>query len=193
MVELVSDHGELLARHGGETISAGGKRLRPLLVCIACRRARGGERRARQGRGRGRTRARGDARARRRDRRRRPAPWASDGRRLRWAPDGAGDRRSAVLARLRRARCGRRDRADPDPLCCRLLARHRRADAARRRVERRSRTGALPRALPAEDRRAVPGRLRARRARRAASRSTRSDASASASASPSSCSTTSST
>jgi len=35
MVELVSGHGELLARHGGETITAGGKRLRPLLVCIA--------------------------------------------------------------------------------------------------------------------------------------------------------------
>jgi geranylgeranyl pyrophosphate synthase len=35
MVELVSAHGELLARHGGETITAGGKRLRPLLVCIA--------------------------------------------------------------------------------------------------------------------------------------------------------------
>ena len=35
MVELVSDHGEALARHGGETIAAGGKRLRPLLVCIA--------------------------------------------------------------------------------------------------------------------------------------------------------------
>jgi geranylgeranyl pyrophosphate synthase len=35
MVDLVSTHGELLARHGGETITAGGKRLRPLLVCIA--------------------------------------------------------------------------------------------------------------------------------------------------------------
>jgi geranylgeranyl pyrophosphate synthase len=35
MVELVSTHGELLARHSGETITAGGKRLRPLLVCIA--------------------------------------------------------------------------------------------------------------------------------------------------------------
>lgn len=35
MVELVSSHGEMLARHGGETITAGGKRLRPLLVCIA--------------------------------------------------------------------------------------------------------------------------------------------------------------
>ncbi len=35
MVELVSAHGELLARHGADTITAGGKRLRPLLVCIA--------------------------------------------------------------------------------------------------------------------------------------------------------------
>ncbi len=35
MVELVSSHGDPLARHGGETITAGGKRLRPLLVCIA--------------------------------------------------------------------------------------------------------------------------------------------------------------
>ncbi len=35
MVELVSSHGELLARHGADTITAGGKRLRPLLVCIA--------------------------------------------------------------------------------------------------------------------------------------------------------------
>jgi geranylgeranyl pyrophosphate synthase len=35
MIDLVSTHGELLARHGRETITAGGKRLRPLLVCIA--------------------------------------------------------------------------------------------------------------------------------------------------------------
>lgn len=35
MVALVSRHGQLLARHGAETITAGGKRLRPLLVCIA--------------------------------------------------------------------------------------------------------------------------------------------------------------
>ncbi len=35
MVELVSGHGASLARHGAETITAGGKRLRPLLVCIA--------------------------------------------------------------------------------------------------------------------------------------------------------------
>jgi octaprenyl-diphosphate synthase len=33
--ELASGHGELLARHAGATISAGGKRLRPLLVFLA--------------------------------------------------------------------------------------------------------------------------------------------------------------
>jgi geranylgeranyl pyrophosphate synthase len=35
MNELVSRHGSLLARHAGETIAAGGKRLRPLLVFLA--------------------------------------------------------------------------------------------------------------------------------------------------------------
>ncbi len=35
MAELATGHGPLLARHAGDTISAGGKRLRPLLVCIA--------------------------------------------------------------------------------------------------------------------------------------------------------------
>jgi geranylgeranyl pyrophosphate synthase len=35
MLELTSDHGPLLARHAGETISAGGKRLRPLLLFLA--------------------------------------------------------------------------------------------------------------------------------------------------------------
>lgn len=35
MAALASGHGETLARHGRETISAGGKRLRPLLVCVA--------------------------------------------------------------------------------------------------------------------------------------------------------------
>jgi geranylgeranyl pyrophosphate synthase len=34
LAALVSGHGELLARHGGETIAAGGKRLRPLLVFV---------------------------------------------------------------------------------------------------------------------------------------------------------------
>ena len=35
MAELATGHGPVLARHAGDTISAGGKRLRPLLVCIA--------------------------------------------------------------------------------------------------------------------------------------------------------------
>jgi len=35
MAELVTGHGPVLARYAGDTIAAGGKRLRPLLVCIA--------------------------------------------------------------------------------------------------------------------------------------------------------------
>src|SRR6185312_6473277 len=35
MGELAAGHGPLLARYAGDTISAGGKRLRPLLVCLA--------------------------------------------------------------------------------------------------------------------------------------------------------------
>jgi geranylgeranyl pyrophosphate synthase len=35
MLELAIGHGSLLARHAGETISAGGKRLRPLLLFLA--------------------------------------------------------------------------------------------------------------------------------------------------------------
>jgi geranylgeranyl pyrophosphate synthase len=35
MSELASGHGTLLAEQAGETIAAGGKRLRPLLVCLA--------------------------------------------------------------------------------------------------------------------------------------------------------------
>ncbi|PZS12845.1 MAG: hypothetical protein DLM64_04245 [Solirubrobacterales bacterium] len=35
MAQLAASHGALLARHAGETITAGGKRLRPLLVCLA--------------------------------------------------------------------------------------------------------------------------------------------------------------
>lgn len=35
MTELVDQYGHTLGRYGRETISAGGKRLRPLLVCIA--------------------------------------------------------------------------------------------------------------------------------------------------------------
>jgi geranylgeranyl pyrophosphate synthase len=35
MASLAAGHGQLLARHAGATIAAGGKRLRPLLVCLA--------------------------------------------------------------------------------------------------------------------------------------------------------------
>jgi geranylgeranyl pyrophosphate synthase len=35
MGELARGHGQVLARHAGETLAAGGKRLRPLLVCLA--------------------------------------------------------------------------------------------------------------------------------------------------------------
>jgi geranylgeranyl pyrophosphate synthase len=35
MAKLAIGHGPVLARHAGETIAAGGKRLRPLLVCVA--------------------------------------------------------------------------------------------------------------------------------------------------------------
>jgi geranylgeranyl pyrophosphate synthase len=35
MAELATDYGPVLARFAGETIAAGGKRLRPLLVCVA--------------------------------------------------------------------------------------------------------------------------------------------------------------
>jgi geranylgeranyl pyrophosphate synthase len=35
LVELTAGHGETLARHGGDTIAAGGKRLRPLVVLVA--------------------------------------------------------------------------------------------------------------------------------------------------------------
>jgi geranylgeranyl pyrophosphate synthase len=35
MAELATGHGPVLARFAGDTIAAGGKRLRPLLVCIA--------------------------------------------------------------------------------------------------------------------------------------------------------------
>ena len=35
MRDLATSHGALLARYAGETIAAGGKRLRPLLVCLS--------------------------------------------------------------------------------------------------------------------------------------------------------------
>ncbi len=49
LAELVRDHGAVLARHAGDTIAAGGKRLRPLLVFLSAGSAAAdgvGERRA---------------------------------------------------------------------------------------------------------------------------------------------------
>ena len=44
LTALTAGHGELLARHGGETIAAGGKRLRPLLVFVVAGGQADGER-----------------------------------------------------------------------------------------------------------------------------------------------------
>ena len=41
LAELAAGHGAVLARHGGATIAAGGKRLRPLLVFVAAGQASG--------------------------------------------------------------------------------------------------------------------------------------------------------
>jgi geranylgeranyl pyrophosphate synthase len=35
MAALAGGHGQPLARYAGDTIAAGGKRLRPLLVCLS--------------------------------------------------------------------------------------------------------------------------------------------------------------
>jgi geranylgeranyl pyrophosphate synthase len=40
LVEIARDHGEGLARHAGDTLTAGGKRLRPMLVFICAGRSR---------------------------------------------------------------------------------------------------------------------------------------------------------
>ena len=101
LAELAAGHGAVLARHGGATIAAGGKRLRPLLVFVAAGEAARPGRAA--GRGRGRAGPLRHARPRRRARRGRAAARAADGRRGRRARDGDRDRRPAVLARVRRA------------------------------------------------------------------------------------------
>ena len=193
LAEVAASHGPVLAEHAGATISAGGKRLRPLLVFVAAGPpADGGERRAAR-RGRGRARPLGDARARRRPRRRAAAPRPPDRGRRRGPRAGDRHRRPAVLARVRRARRQRPRRRDPRALRRLLRARRGRADAARRRVERRDVARALPRPLRPQDRAPVRGRLRARRRSRAAGRPSCSAASGAASGSRSSCSTTCST
>ena len=105
---------------------------------------------------------------------------------------GARHRRPAVLARLRGARRRRGGRADPVSPAP-LAARRRRADAARRRVERRGRARTLPGALPAEDRPSCSGPPASSARGAAAARGDALGRFGERSGSPSSCSTTSST
>ena len=110
MASLAGGHGALLGRYAGDTIAAGGKRLRPLLVCLAAG-AAARDRRARPCRRRRRAGARRDACPRRRARRLRAPAGTRDGRRFGRARTCDRDRRPAVLAGLcgagRRRRLGR--------------------------------------------------------------------------------------
>ena len=155
-----------------EALAAGGKRLRPLLCFLS-----DGERRPRaaaRGRGRDRARPHGDARPRRPRRRRADAP----GRPLRLVGlrprGGAVGRRLPVRVRVRRAvgggRLPRRRRSSPTPAL--------RSRAARRCSARQTRRPGdddrrLPRALRAQDREALRGRLPARLRRRPGARRVR--------------------
>ena len=134
MAELAAGHGAVLARYAGDTISAGGKRLRPLLVCIAA----GAPPPETDGLVRaavavelvhGATLVHDDvldgSRA---------SPRSPDGRRHRRARPRDRHRRPAVLARVRRARRRRVGRRGPGPDPGQPRARARRAGAARGRV-----------------------------------------------------------
>ena len=193
LAELATSHGALLAEHAGATISAGGKRLRPLLVFLAA----GPEAAGRPGRaargGRGRADPLGDARARRRARRRGAAPRAPDRGGHRRPRDRDGDRRPAVLARVRRAGAQRAAGRDPRAVGRVVGAGRGGVAAARGRVGARRVARALPAPLRSQDRAALPGRVRARGARGRRRRGRRSATSGAASGSPSSCSTTCST
>ena len=154
----------VLAQSAGETIAAGGKRLRPLLVCLAA----GVPPPENDGLVRaavavelvhGATLVHDDVLDGSPLRRGRPTVVASGGRAARHR-----DRRPAVLARVRRARALGSVEAVRVLVEGQRRARLRRADAARRRLARRRFPGALSRALPAEDRGPVPRRLRAGRA-----------------------------
>ena len=85
LAAVTGQSGVPLSEHAHATVSAGGKRLRPLLVMLAARSGGGAPRWPRGGGGRHtsrrrrRARALGDARARRHHRRCEPAPWPADG------------------------------------------------------------------------------------------------------------------
>ena len=149
-------------RGRGEALAAGGKRLRPLLAFLS---SPPDDDAARRRRRRGRARAHGDARPRRPDRRRRaPA-----------RPRGGLERARRRTRRRRPATTSSRARSPSSPrrgdaaavavLADASLALARgealqRAPAPRPRHDRRG----LPRALRAQDREAVRGGVRARRA-----------------------------
>ena len=170
------DAGTPLAAYANATVVAGGKRLRPLLVVLAAESA-GGARRAQQrrrrgasgaGGRRGRARAFGDARPRRHHRRRaaapRPArPWRrSPGRQMAVATgDLLFSRAFAELARNERRRpAAARSRDASSALAEGELLQREDAYASHVAVDR------YLQPLRAEDRRAVRGRLPARRADR---------------------------
>ncbi len=160
LAELASGHGEFLARYGGDTIAAGGKRLRPLLVFLAA----GTPPPETEGLLRAAvsvelihsaTLVHDDVLDGAALRRGRPTVVAAAGRRMATATgDLLFSRAFAELPRPARCR--------PSAFCrARARARSRRADAARGRLAGGV-AGPLPRALPVEDRGAVSGGLRAR-------------------------------
>ena len=194
MVELASDHGDdARAVTARETISAGGKRLRPLLVCIAAGvpvieseqlvRAAVAVELVHAA-----TLVHDDVIDGADLRRGRPTVVATGGRLMALATgDLLFSRAFAELAAGGTIEPIRVLSAAASSLAAGELMQ--RADAWDVGVD----AGALPRALPAEDRSAVPGGLRARRARRARVASRIWARSASGSGSPFSCSTTCST
>ena len=107
--ETVAGWGPELGADAGETLNAGGKRMRPLLVLLCA--GPGGGARGDPRRHRDRARPHGDARPRRRPRRRTAPPRRPDRLRQLGPPPRGGRRRPPVLAGLRRPR---RRRGPPD-------------------------------------------------------------------------------
>ena len=172
--------GATLGEHAGATIAAGGKRLRPLLVFVAAGPDPAGHDAALRAAVavelvHSATLVHDDVLDAAVLRRGRPTVVA-----VRGPVDRDGDRRPAVLARVRRAR-GRRDgRAGAGAVGRLVRAGAGRAAAARGRVEPADDARALPAPLRSQDRAAVPrgvraGRAGGRRERRAAGRVRRAD------------------
>ena len=173
----------VVAEVGAEALAAGGKRLRPLLVFLS---APPGSEPPRRRRRRRRARPHGDARPRRPDRRRRacvaamPSAWSAHGAE---AARAAGDYLFArAFAELAATATRSASRSSRTRRSASRAARRCSAASARSRHDDRG----VPRALRAEDREALRGRVPARRRRRGGRSGSRS-------ASPSRSPTTSST